>query len=103
MILEIFVIFTLIALVLIWLGYYINITFLSVIGFIFLLLLSIIVIIPKQLEYKTGNTITQVNDSYSVVTSTYVIWDDATTRWIGLCIMLLSIIASILTITNSKG
>lgn len=57
MILEIFIVFMVIAILLVIMGYYMGMTELSVVGFVFLFLLSAFVLIPGRLQYKVGESV----------------------------------------------
>ena len=57
MILELFIVLITVAIILIALGYYMDMSELSVVGFVFLFILSSFVLLPGRLQYKVGETI----------------------------------------------
>ena len=104
MILELFVVLLGLALVLIALGVYIKIEFFSIIGFLFIALLSLFVIMPQylgiaeytgSLEYRVGANISVVN-STTMIVDTYATYSDDTTFWIGLLLFFLGLFSAVI-------
>lgn len=79
---------------------------LSVVGFVFLFFLSTFVIMPKNLEYKSGeikNITINGNTTYEVVTYSYDKYDDNTTHYFSYFLSIISIIGMIFVIVNIRG
>lgn len=96
MILSLFVLLLILALLLIGLGYAVNESAYSIVGFVFIFVLSASALIPNTLEYKTGDAV-QVNYTYSggVPVSSQASIDSVydsypNTRWFGIWVAILS-------------
>lgn len=78
---------------------------LSVVGFVFLFLLSTFVLMPRNLEYKVGefkNITINNNTTYEVTTYNYNKYDDNTTHYFSYFLSIISIIGMIFVIINIK-
>lgn len=99
MILELFIVLIAVAIILIALGYYMDMSELSVVGFVFLFILSSFVLLPKQLEYKTG-LLYNSTGTIQEVTYKYAYYDDDTTHYIGYFLTIISALGMIFVIIN---
>lgn len=89
MILDIFFGLLALAIILVLMGEYMRIGTFSIIGYIFIMLLSLFVILPSYLhipqysdclQYQTGSNITVVN-STTIITNNYTCLQDSTTKF----------------------
>lgn len=94
MILELFVALMVISAFFIWLGYKFDTRAFTTVGFLFIFLLSVIVV-SNNLQTQTGNIITQ-NGSTSTVTATYTFYNDTSSHYIGYFMAIASAIGMIL-------
>jgi hypothetical protein len=84
MILELFVVLVAIALIFIGLGLYADdLKAFSIIGCLFLFLLGVYIILPNQLEIKSGSTITDLGGGVTSNVYNYVPYNDVTTHYVG--------------------
>lgn len=94
MILELFIVLVAISLVFIGLGLYSQeLSPFSIIGCLFLFLLGIYIILPNNLEIRSGSTL--VDDGSGNYTSTYnyVAYNDVTTHYVGYFISIVSMLS----------
>ena len=83
MILELFVVLIVVALVLIALGLYVKIAAFSVIGCVFLFLLGVYIILPNDLELRTGSNVIDNGAGGYNVSYVYSSYNDSTTHNVG--------------------
>lgn len=99
MILELFIVLITVAIILIALGYYMDMSELSVVGFVFLFILSSFVLLPRNLELKTGEQVitnsTISNITTSQISYTYEKYNDNTTHYIGYFLSIISALGMI--------
>jgi hypothetical protein len=98
MILEIFALLVAIAFVLVYFGYYSDLRVYSIVGFVFLFILSAWVLLSSfmsiqfatsGLQYYSGSNITVVGSS-TIVSDMYSTYNDTTTFWVGFILSLIS-------------
>lgn len=100
MILDLFVILILISFMLVWIGFYVRIPVLSVIGFFFIFLLGGWVVLPNNvkndsLKFESGVTINNTV-SGSVITYDYTSYNDNTAFYVGFLLCIIGIAGMIL-------
>lgn len=84
MILEVFIVLIVIALVFIGLGLYSGeLRVFSIIGCLFLFLLGVYIILPNNLEVRSGSTITDLGGGVTSASYDYVVYNDVTTHYVG--------------------
>jgi len=97
MILELFITLMIIALAFIGLGLYKEeMRAFGIIGSLFLFLLGILVIVPNNLEYKTGSNVTELSATDTVVVYNYVSYNDSTTHYVGYFISIIGFLGVLL-------
>lgn len=84
------------SLVLIGFGYWVHIPIFGAIGCTLLFLLSVFIILPNGLQFKTGE-IMNVTGNTSTTTFTYASYNDSTTHWFGYFLAVLSGVMIVLT------
>lgn len=111
MIITVFVIMATISLFLISLGYFVNESVYPIIGFFFLFLLSISIIIPGNLEYQLGENVTQ-NYTYQNATlhsineihmNTYEKFDSPSAHWFGVWLSVISGVGIAISLVEIKS
>lgn len=84
MILELFIVLVVLALVFIGLGLYSeNLRVFGIIGCLFLFLLGVYIILPNNLEVRSGSTVTDLGGGVTSVSYDYVVYNDVTTHYVG--------------------
>lgn len=89
MILELFAILMAISLVLVGFGYWLHVPLLGVIGFVFLFVLSVFIILPVNVQVKSGE-IANVTGNITTTTYIYASYNDQTTHYFGYFMAVLS-------------
>ncbi len=121
MILSLFLVLMFIAIFLIVISFWTRESVYSVIGFIFIFVLSTTILLSGNLQYSSGysmqvlapcdNNCTEVrqdgNISYAVVTNvvltdTYDYFDDASSKWFGIWLSIISAIGFVIEMMNIK-
>jgi hypothetical protein len=109
MMLSLFIIFLVLAFVLVWLGYFIDIRAISVVGFVFLFILSF-TINPsisslyggKGLELESNRTAVTSGDT-TVTTYNYITYSDSTTIFFGYLLGIIGAVCFWLVLANRGG
>jgi peptidoglycan/LPS O-acetylase OafA/YrhL len=84
MILELFVVLLIIALAFIGLGLWSDdLRAFGIIGCLFLFLLGVFIILPNNLEVRSGSNVTDVGGGVTTVDYNYVVYNDVTTHYVG--------------------
>ena len=95
MILEVFIVFMALALILILLGFIMDMTILSIVGFLFIFVLNAFVIMPYNLYYVSGSVINS-SGALTYVSHVYTAYNDATTHYIVYYLFIMSFLGVIL-------
>lgn len=83
MILELFIVLVAIALVFVCLGLWSDeLRILGIVGCLFIFLLGVYIILPNNLEIRSGSNITSMNGITSVDYK-YIVYNDPTTHYVG--------------------
>ena len=92
-------------------GYYSKIRAFSVVGLSILFILSSWIILysykannfdPLGLQYSSGDTVTQVNSTTTIISHNYVTYNDTTTMYVGYLLAIVSMFGIILVAINDK-
>lgn len=96
MILELFIVLLILALVFIGLGLYSeDLRSFGIIGCLFLFLLGVFIILPNNLEIKSGS-IVNTTGGVSDITYQYVVYNDVTTHYVGYFLSIVGVLGIIL-------
>jgi hypothetical protein len=113
MILDIFFVLVFISLALIYFGFYTNppLRVYSIVGFVFLFILSTWVCLynympsnfqTSGLQYKVGSNVSTIGSS-TIVTDIYSVYNDATTFWVGFILAFISGMSIWLLMVHDSG